>query len=270
MANPIATYDFTIAAHLAEKDEIVAVLEDLCKKWCFQKEEGEETGYLHWQGRMSLKVKTRLTTLSKKFVKGAHLSPTYHQNMGNDFYVTKEETRVDGPWKDDDAEAEEMPYQLEGMKTLYPWQQSIKDLAVTRDPRTVHMIYDNEGNKGKSSFVLAMMWMKLGRKLPFVNDYKDMMRMVMDMPTSNCYFIDIPRAIQKDKLFQLFAAIEEIKGGYAYDDRYKFREKIFHAPQVFVFTNRFPDTSLLSADRWKFWEIKDLELVPLNPTGGTT
>lgn len=267
MSNPVAVYDFTIGEHLANKDEVIAFLETLAKKWCFQLEQGEETGYRHWQGRMSLKVKTRLTTLAKKFVRGAHLSPTCDQNKGNMFYVMKDETRLEGPWKDDDEEEKKMPFQLAKITTFHLWQGKIKMMMEQKDERTVHLIYDKEGCKGKSTFVLLMMWHKLGRKIPFCNDYRDIMRMVMDMPDSPAYFIDMPRAASKDKLYQMFSAIEEIKNGYAYDDRYKFQEKIFDAPQVFVFTNKFPDLELLSNDRWKFWQIKDLDLVPYYPSG---
>ena len=48
------------------------------------------------------------------------------------------------------------------------------------------------------------------------NNYKDLMRMICDTPTSKCYLIDIPRSIEKDKLYGMFSAIEEIKGGYAW------------------------------------------------------
>ncbi len=92
---------------------------------------------------------------------------------------------------------------------------------------------------------------KLGFRVPFANDYRDIMRMVMDAPIKRCFLIDIPKALKKDKLFQMWAAIESIKDGYAYDDRYKFRESYFDCPQVFVFTNTLPDPAMLTQDRWK-------------------
>ena len=103
---------------------------------------------------------------------------------------------------------------------------------------------------------------KLARVLPLCNDYKDILRMVCDLPTSNNYFIDMPRCIKKDKLFGFFSAIETIKDGYAYDDRYNFTEKIFDCPNIWIFTNKKPDTKMLSVDRWQFWSVSDKQLLP--------
>jgi len=76
---------------------------------------------------------------------------------------------------------------------------------------------------------------------------------------------DMPRAMNKDRLYQFYAAIETIKDGYAYDDRYHFTEKVFDCPNIWIFTNRMPDTTLLSTDRWKFWEISEKnELVEID------
>jgi len=87
------------------------------------------------------------------------------------------------------------------------------------------------------------------------------MRMILDTPTSSLYIFDLPRAIKKDKLCQFFAAIEEIKGGYAFDDRYSFREKYFDCPNIWVFMNTEPDRDAFSRDRWVFWQIVDNNLV---------
>ena len=77
----------------------------------------------------------------------------------------------------------------------------------------------------------------------------------MDMPTSSLYLIDMPRSMSKSGLLGLYSAIEEVKNGYAFDDRYKFTEKIFDCPNIWIFTNTLPDRNLLSYDRWKLWEI---------------
>lgn len=154
-----------------------------------------------------------------------------------------------------------MNLQVREIVSLYPWQKHIIDNAFVWDTRTINIVIDFEGNNGKSTLVSYMRAYNIGRKLPFCNDYKDIMRMVCDMPTSTCYLIDMPRAINKERLFQLYGAIEEIKSGYAYDDRYKFTEKIFDCPNIWIFCNAVPDTSMLSMDRWKFWSIENKNLV---------
>lgn len=256
MSKPICVYDFTLSEKTANESEIKKKLREIAKKWCFQLEQGETTDYKHYQGRFSLKMKARLPQAISAFIKGAHLSPTSEENHGNMFYVMKDATRIAGPW-DDEEEEIIIPIQVRKMETLYPWQNTIKEFAQTYNDRKVDCIIDTKGNKGKTSFQLYMRCHQLGRMIPFCNDYKDIMRMVMDMPISKAYFIDMPKAINKERLYQLYAGIESIKSGYAYDDRYKFKDRVFDCPRVFVFTNKQPELNLLSIDRWNLWTIND-------------
>lgn len=256
MTNQISMYDFTMPADRIEVPILQKSLKVWAKKWVFQKEEGD-TGYIHYQGRISLIKKRRLeeigALLAKTELKGIRLSPTHDVKSFN--YVMKADTRIDGPWMDTDEEPRYIPRQIRELGKLHDWQQKVIDLSTVWDTRTIHIIIDEGGNHGKSTLCTYMGVMGLGRTLPFVNDYKDIMRMVMDMPVSGCYLIDMPRAISKDKLFQMYAGIETIKSGYAYDDRYSFKDKYFDCPNVFVFTNKEPDYTLLSRDRWKLWTI---------------
>jgi len=64
------------------------------------------------------------------------------------------------------------------------------------------------------------------------------------------------------------SGIETLKDGYAYDDRYHFKEEYFDCPQIWVFMNMVPDISMLSKDRWKLWVIKEgkLQTLEYQPT----
>lgn len=253
-------YDFTLS-NICEINELKNVLKKNCKKWCFQLERGE-SNYEHYQGRFSLKVKKRLLTCKKLFEwKEIHLSPTSNENRDNMFYVTKEDTRIDGPWSDQDEEIY-IPRQIREINKLYEWQQHIVDNYDVWDTRTINIIIDAKGNTGKSTLIGYMRAHKLGFAIPYCNDFRDIMRMIMDVPTKRCYLMDMPRAIKKEKLYQMYSALETIKNGYAYDDRYHFKEKVFDCPNIWVFTNIFPDLSLLSQDRWVIWKIKNNILVP--------
>ena len=95
-----------------------------------------------------------------------------------------------------------------------------------------------------------------------MESYKDFMRYCMDVPTSKLYLIDFPRSLNKSACGSMWAAIESIKDGYCWDDRYNFREKYFDCPNVWVFSNEVPSTSYLSGDRWKFWRVVADELLP--------
>lgn len=98
MTNAVYVYDLTIPQEGTDKDELETYFNVICSKWTYQLEKGEETGFLHYQCRVSLVKKVRITGAIKLFEKyKAHVSITFAKNMGNDFYVMKEDTRVDGP-----------------------------------------------------------------------------------------------------------------------------------------------------------------------------
>lgn len=254
----ICTWDFTLPEDALKWEEIDDWLKNNCKKWDWQLEKGSETDYTHYQGRISLKVKTR--SMIGKLDDKCHWSATSKENADNHFYVTKEETRIRGPWSDRDAY---IPRQIREIEKLHPWQQSIIDDAEVWNTRTINLVYCPGGNTGKSTLAGWVRAYKLGRVLPPVNDYKDLLRMVYGIESSKLYIFDMPRSMKKEKLCGFFAAIETIKDGYAYDDRYEFKEKNFDCPNIWIFANVLPNGEYLSQDRWKYWVInKDLELKP--------
>lgn len=253
----LTTYDFT--SFVSTPDEAKVLLREYCKAWVFQHEAGDETGKEHLQGRMHLKVRDRFSGLAKKF-KGWHFSITSNAAKDDFFYVEKSDTRIGGPWSSKDPIPMALPDDLVGL-VLRPWQQYIVDHSKDKDWRSVNIIIDKAGNCGKSTLAKYCGFNGIGRMLPFANDFRDLSRMVMDTPTSTLYLIDIPRGIPKKNLALFYAGIESLKNGYAFDDRYNFREKYFTCPNVWVFTNVVPDKSLLSADRWKFWEVQGDNLV---------
>lgn len=260
MMNAVSCYDFT--SFDTDIDVVKTILNRYCKRWDFQQEECPTTGKLHLQGRFKLKVKERMTGVRKKF-NGWHISVTSEENVNNVYYVTKEDTRVAGPWSSTDT-AKYIPRQIREIERLKPWQQRIVDDAGNWDTRTINVILDRAGNTGKSTLCAYAGVHGIGRKIPYCNDFRDIMRMVMDTPASRLYLIDMPRALRKDQLLQFYAGIEELKNGYAFDDRYRFRERWIDCPNIWVFTNIEPDRGLLSADRWRVWSIVDDDIVEAN------
>lgn len=266
--NMCCVYDFTASMESNEcVEDIKNILNDLCKKWCFKGEEGK-SGYKHWQGRFSLKVKNRLHPTIKLFqAKDANwnISLTSDNNKDNTFYIEKSETTITQIYRDDD-EVIYIPKQIKEIKELFPWQEQVIEISKKWDKRTINIIYCPQGNIGKSTLVGYVRAYRLGRCLPCVFDYKELMAVVCDLPTSSAYFIDMPRAIRKNQLEGFFSGCETIKDGYAYDLRYKFQEKIFDCPNIFVFTNKVPEVSYLSEDRWSIWCIDvNKKLVKYDP-----
>lgn len=266
----LSTFDFTLKEDGVYVEDIIEMCDKIAKNYVFQLE-SSENDYLHFQGRFRLKVRDRITKVIKicqEFFKNIHISITNTLSKDDDFYVMKEDTRVDGPWSDQEKPIY-VPIQIkESIKNGFrPFQQTIIDSFKKPDFRKINIVVNTSGNIGKSIVCNYLSATKKAMRIPFVNDYKDIMRMVMCMPKVGGYLIDMPKAINKEKLYQLYAGIETIKDGYAYDDRYTFKYEHFDSPIIWVFTNMPPDMALLSNDRWSLWQVNEkFELVEFLPS----
>lgn len=264
--NQVAGYDFRYNAEGLTHQLIIGYLKGIAKKYTFQLEKGD-TGYEHYQGRMSLIKKRRKMEALPLFKNPPnYFEPTITSEFtsGEAFYVMKEDTKVAGPWTDQDEQIY-IPRQVREMKGLRPFQQSIIDDEKVWDTRHINIVHCPDGNIGKSRLVAHCRAYGIGRPLPPVNDFKDLLRMVCDLPISKMYLFDLPRSLSKEKMFQFFSAVETIKDGYAYDDRYAFKEKVFDSPNIWIFTNVLPEFNMLSMDRWRCWRVNErYELFKIN------
>lgn len=252
-SNPVTCFDFTISKEHITFEDLIKWLKEYCKKYCFQLEQGE-SGYEHYQGRISLKTKRRAPPDFP--TNQIHWSVTSNENRENTFYVTKNETRIGGPWTDTDAY---IPKQVRNI-TLYPWQEHIINDADNWDTRHINIVVCPEGNIGKSTLATYAGCRGLARNVPIMENYKDLMRYVMNVPISRLYLIDFPRSLNKTSSHSFWSAIETIKNGYCWDDRYEFKEKYFDCPNIWVFVNTEVNQKYLSKDRWVIWDtMKDHE-----------
>lgn len=244
-----------------------------CKKWCFQAEVCPSTGRRHIQLRISLKKKCRKPPFLSfsGFVGNEHQMPTVnwsatsnHINNANFFdYCTKNESAIENTCKRSDDEIIYIPRQIRDITEWYPWQDAVIASLDVFDKRHINWLYCPTGNIGKSTLSTYCRCKKLARTIPMINDYKELMGAVIDMQ-SKAYMLDMPRALKKDKQFQILGAIETIKDGYAFDTRYKYREINFDCPVIWVFSNQLPDKSYLSNDRWLIWTVEDKQLIKYN------
>lgn len=177
----------------------------------------------------------------------------------------KSQTKVDGPWSDKEYGAPQEPLDdVEQMTTLYPWQQTLINKTEKHDTRSIHVVIDPKGYKGKSSFSRYITWHKLGSLVPPMNCAEDILQFCMCIKKQKRYIIDMPRAMPKKHLQAMYAGIESLKNGVLYDKRYKGVLKLINHPNIIVFTNQYPDKRQLSRDRWRLWSIKDNQLVKFN------
>jgi len=254
--NPIWVWDFTIPQESITKDELITTLKKQCKEWAFQGEKGEKTGYLHWQGRISLKVKTRK---GPNWCKGIRWSPTSEENKTNMFYVLKDNTRTEGPYTDKDKEIY-LPRQYRNIK-LYKWQQDIIESRNAFNGRVIDLIYDPKGNTGKSTVASIGEILYNGIDCPPINDCKELIQFVCnycmdnEVRTPGLLFVDLPRAMNKEGLYGIYSAIEQIKKGKLTDTRHHAKTWWIDSPRIWVFSNHLPDPTLLSSDRWNIWTI---------------
>lgn len=277
----INMFDFTMSKeNFTHHDQLCEILHKHCKKWVFQLEAGGETGFLHYQCRVSLMKKLRLSAAIKQFrpilANGTEglvsIKPTMtctakqaqeDESMSNSNnrgfnYVMKEETRVDGPWSNETFQPQApMTRQLqEFMKhPLRPFQSKTEILAKVVEDRFITYIIEEGGNTGKSLMVEYLCYHKLATRIPAMKCAEDIMQMIMCKPAYSTYLIDMPRAMKKDNLWELYTGLEELKNGYCYDKRYAFKDRQMSRPQVIVFSNQFPELSAMSMDRWQIYRI---------------
>lgn len=256
--NAVCRFDFTLMAENIGVQKVRDVLSPICKEYVFQLEQGEQTGKIHYQGRFSLKVKKRLTQLAVSLqvhLKGIHLSITSNANRDNDFYVMKEDTRLDGPFTDKNEV--NLPWDLKEMVTLRPWQETLRLELQHREKRKINIIYDRRGNTGKSSFVDWLTFNYKAGILDYCKDYRDVLRQAYCLGEKDIYLVDLARAIPKMNMHEFFAAIETLKGGRCSDDRYSNKFRRQGPPRICIFTNTLFDLSIFSDDRWDIRTINE-------------
>lgn len=274
-----AVYDFRYNYESVTKDDLIKWLNEYSKAWTFQGETGD-TGYKHWQGRMSLvkkRMKHQLITLFINIEPPNYLEPTTnveHQKVA--FYAMKTDTRTEGPYTDPSYKSNEtfIPAIYKDI-TLYPWQQQIIESKKKRNMRKVNLIYDPRGNNGKSTLASVAELYHGAIDLPPINDFKELMALLcnicmdQNLRDPGLIFMDMPRAMRKDQLFGIYSAIEQIKKCKLYDQRHHYKCWWIECPEVWVFSNILPDLNYLSIDRWQLWEItedRQLKELPIKPS----
>ena len=273
--SPCAVWDFRYNADtFTDEKGVIKMLELVAKKWVFQLEEGD-SGYRHYQGRLSLIKKRRQSEkhILLKLLKEAppnYIEPTNNVEFltGDMFYVTKEDTRLAGPWRDDD----EIKYETRQLKEflqfdMYEWQKQIIGMIDHWDGRKIDLIYDKPGCIGKSMISEYLEFNGLAEEIPPYRLMDDIFQWVCSRPIKKAYLVDMPKGMKKDKLGDLYSGLEVIKNGVAYDKRYTAKKIRFDRPRIFVFTNELPQFKLMSLDRWQVWEInrETMAMEPYTP-----
>jgi len=255
-------------------NDIIKELSNVAKKWGFQEEIGEEKGYRHFQIRFSLIKKTSSNKLISMFkgtvLQGGNITPTSNGTIDSSgrpdiyYYVTKTATRVEGTiaYTDKDPPPPKMTKQLREFLDYdpYEWQLQARELGTNYDNRKITFIYDPVGKNGKSIFCEWMEFSRIADEIAMCNSFEDISAYVCSRRSQgfepNCYLVDMPRGLKKEKLAQFYAGIECIKDGKCFDKRHSAKKIRFDRPQILIFTNRKPDEiDSLSKDRWQIKQL---------------
>lgn len=235
-------------------------LKTLGKRCEYQQELGEKTQGLHYQGKIHLKKRSRLSTLLTLVhagpMAGMNLTPTLKDNLHDWSYVNKLQTRVAGPWTLGDPDPKAMPNRIKGI-TLKPFQQAIIDHCQIPDERHINCLIDPIGCRGKSTTCDWAWYYGMGVLAPPSPDAKHIMAHYMQVE-SRAYFYDCPKDFftKKGQAQEFWSAIESIKNGYAWDGRHTHREvKRPYHPVIWIMANSKPESTKLSQDRWVYWMV---------------
>lgn len=254
--NPVTTWDVTCPCDDFTPQQVKDHLTGFCREWAFQKEKAAG-GLVHWQLRVHLRRKLRFPQALTEIVHGplakAHISPTTTHCMGDNFYVMKQDTRIEGPWTSKDEVVRD-PGKI--AKELRPWQQKIVDIINSEaDDRTIHLIIDSKGGIGKSTLVRYLLHHNLADCISdLITSPKDISRHVagsrayVGISVKNAYVMDIPRDNRNTR--EIWHCLESVKNGIARDDRYVHRKiDPFPHPHIFVFTNTRPPAEIYTSGR---------------------
>ncbi|AXH73087.1 MAG: replication-associated protein [Cressdnaviricota sp.] len=259
--NAVCGWDVRWNADETTPEEIKETLKDVVKKFVFQKEKGD-SGYLHYQGRISLikKRRNKMKVLELFTIPPNYCEPTTNMEhfKGDAFYQMKKDTRIEGPWTDKDEvryQTKQLLY-FQGLE-LRPYQQDIVSMSKQFSLRSIDLIWDQTGNIGKSLLSEFMEYEGLAEEVPPFRLMDDIFQWVCSRPIKPSYIFDMPRGMKKDRLGDFYSGIEVIKNGVAYDKRYNAKKIRFDRPRIFVFTNTLPQLSLMSLDRWNIWIVND-------------
>jgi len=267
-------FDLTIPCSVYTFEDVVSKMKGWFKKWVFQKEtysNGEE----HWQVRGWLIHRTSCVHLHKTIIPAVrgHWSltcSTVHLGPKSFNYVMKEDTRVDGPWKDSDLIPDRPPmtWQLEQFMEyqLWPYQQFIFDNTQVNDMRSINIIYDPRGHCGKSLFAEYCEYQGVAFESPMIKEMEKLLGFLHSFPVAKCYLIDMPRSMKKDKMGDFYAGIETLKNGVLWDWRHEGKKKRFGRPNIYLFCNVLPVFSMLSNGRWRVHKInyEDMSLTEIS------
>lgn len=230
-----------------------------CKRCTMDLERGEETEYEHMHMQLEMKRRVRFEWFKH------HLSPIAHAEVTRNIeaaftYVTKEETRMWGPWCFPEPLKAPVRDEMEGL-TLKPWQIKINEiLDGDIDDRLIYWFFDRGYGCGKTTFIKHLL---VRRECAYMSNAanKDIAFAWKGEPI---VILEFPGAATDDDI--PYQAIECLKNGLIFSSKYESGEKLHNRPHVLVFANLRPHP-LCGVDFDRFVIINITERAEAPPMG---
>jgi len=228
------------------------------QKYIIGKEVGDEKKTAHLQGFLHFKNATTFAVVKAGLGTGAHVEKAkgnWKQNLaycskGGDFVSNMEAAAPTISFRD--MLVNEVAAEYKEVKWK-DWQMRVLELK--NDRRSIHWVWDREGNKGKT-FLAKYLAMRnstvicSGKKEDIFNQVNSMIEQKIK---PELVIADIAR---HDFAYISYQALEMIKNGLLYSGKYEGGKCIFPPPMVIVFANNEPDPNALSGDRWNIIGIE--------------
>lgn len=149
---------------------------------------------------------------------------------------------------------------------LYEWQKYLHgELMSPPDPRKIIWYVDFLGCCGKSYFCKYRAVTFNDALLTQVNNTRDIATVIDNALKTGwnegALLVDLPRSAPNDE--NLYQTLEMVKNGTFNTLKYQGRVVVFDTPHVVVFSNFYPDISLMSLDRW---DVRDITPYDNNPS----
>lgn len=261
------TLKWTHGIHYPMFRKIMDWIRTHCTRGKITLEKGDETGYEHFHMALEMKVKKRFEWFKHHLTPVCHCEVTRNEE-GAYNYVSKEETRIWGPWAYPEPIGEPIKDEMEGLE-FKPWQMQIKSiLDGPIDQRAIYWYWGARGI-GKPSFGKHLLirynacFLEGAAKKDMAYGWKGEPIIIIGFP-----YTYKPEDIPYD-------AIEALKDGLIFSSKYESGAKLHNRPHVICLANMPADTSKL--DRIINIEILTYPSLPsppaltaAPPTGGAS
>ena len=138
---------------------------------------------------------------------------------------------------------------------FYPYQRELLNICNQEpDDRFIYWIWEPSGNVGKTSIIKYLL-NRFKDSAYYISGGKasDICSQINDFDADiELFLVNFPRTSEGCVSYN---GLEQVKDGLTSSGKYKGGFKLFNPPHVFVMANFPPDTTTLSLDRWKIYEI---------------